>query len=909
MPSHRARRPRLLALLAALVMGQAAAGRPALLAQGLDLKSLVGDWIRVESTYDPNDQMRILLAGSEAKLTRVPARVHAAFRVGLTLWADIGADGSVRVRGSDGNYYQGRLRLEGTDLLHVNVAMSTAGSVQVWRRAGPTIDGVWVRIAPGDPGWDGMQIQVVDDQATIKFLAGAAPRQFRVGTFLWRGIRGDGAVDVLGSDRRYHIATLKLETEDRLRLTREGVPGGELWVRPALVTVARTEAADSTATSSACVGSAVDAHAIGRPWGWSLDYSDNVTGTAASLGVLDYRGSAPGLGYIVTDLDRYSFAGMGQGFSFVWQQVRGRTSSAAHVDLTASEYTARNRSYREEGYRAADIEIYTTPQGLRYAGSWIPNPEGIDWHAAFGLTSDDFGRQFQQRRQMGFRLVDIEAYATSSGIRYAGIWHRSCDNSDWRELRGMTREGYQQRFDSLNALGFRVVDFESYRTPSGQRYAAIWEKVPGLAWAVRTDRNLTWFLNYHQRYTDQGYRLVDFESYETAEGTRYAGIWAEHDPRYRLAFRQALDDSVEAYRGRQRVPGISVAIIRNGDLIYRRGFGWADSARQKEAWSGTVYPTASVAKAFAGTLAARLEQRGLIDLTQPTRNYVDSLPSGATHTLEQLLAKTGCVVHYTEGPEPPETYYRWRADALRPIRDSMMLPSCTPGQRWHYSTHGFTLVGAALEAVTGKDIVQLIDEEIARPMGLRTLGLMDVYNPGTGTSGAAPTYWNTLPYTMDTTTTRGTLPSQVARYEDASWKVLGGGLQIDAPDLARFGWLTLDGRAVSDSVRDNRLWRVLTTGLMQWSDTTSNAVSTALGWEVRTTNVAPAGSPTDARRVAEHLGTATGGRAFLTVYRDDGLVVAVLSNQRQGPGTIRHPVQAVARTFAQIVLNSPPPPP
>jgi CubicO group peptidase (beta-lactamase class C family) len=462
----------------------------------------------------------------------------------------------------------------------------------------------------------------------------------------------------------------------------------------------------------------------------------------------------------------------------------------------------------------------------------------------------------------------------------------------------MTREEYQARTDSLSALGFKVVDFESYRTSSGQRYAAIWEQVPSVAWAVRTDRTLTWFLNYHHLYTDQGFRLVDFESYQTEDGTRYAGAWVENDSLYRLPFRQELDDSVESYRAQWRVPGLSVAIILQGEAIYQRGFGWADSARGEQAYSGTVFPTASVAKVLAGTIAARLEARGVVDLTRPTTDFVDSLSAGHTHTLEQLLSKTGCVIHYAEGPEPPEGYYRWRRDALVAVSDttqlgSWMLPNCTPGQRWHYSTHGFTLLGAALEKATGKDVLQLVDEEIARPMGLRTLHYLEPTDSSATIARPPRSYHQSEPYALSQSP-NGTFSSAVSRHEDASWKVFGGGLQIDAPDLARFGWFVLNGWAVSDSVRDNRLWRVLTTGIPRWNSTLATP-PTALAWEVRMVN---------SRRVAEHGGTAsTGGRSWLAVYRDDGLVVAILSNQREGPGTTSHPIDDLAHDLARIVLT------
>ena len=867
--------------------------------------SLDGDWVRLESTYQPFDRMRITVQGNTATLTHVPTAALGGFRVGQNLWTAIQADGSLQVLGNDGGYYEGILKREGPDSLHLAVQWSAAGNVQIWRRAGPSIDGEWVRVAPGDPS-DGMRVRVEQDQASIRFLPASAPRPLRTGSRLWQGIRAGGALEVLGSRGRYESATIALQREDRLHVTPSGSFSRELWVRPSIADAARAELLNPPTDPAVCLASSLFDHQTGLVTGWNLSFADNHTATAESLGVLEYHGGAPGRASIITDIERSRLPFIRHDFAFVWQKSpSGRILSAHHTDLTAAQYAAEDQSQRDAGYRAMDIEAYATSQGIRYAGVWVSNPEGIDWTADHSLTSSEFGQVFGQRRDQGYRLIDVEAYSTPQGTRYASIWYRSCDNANWREWRDMDRDNYQARVDSLSALGFRVVDFESYGTSNGQRYAAIWERVPGVAWAVHSDRTLAWFLNYHRRYTDEGYRLVDYEVYETEDGLRYAGVWAENDPRLRFALKQMADDSVEAYRTTNRIPGISVAIMLNGEVIYSRGFGWADSARAKQAYSGTVYATASVAKIFGGTLAARLEQRGVLDLSRPTRDFLDSLPARHTHTVEQLLAKTGCVWHYPEGPEPSEMVYRWRAPAVQEIQDSSLLAGCTPGGRYHYSTHGFTFAGAVLEEVTGKDIGQLINEELALPIGLRTLRIAEGRVPSA--AGVTPRYRYHLaqPYRFDWPTQTNVLTD----YEDTSWKVLGGGLQIDAPDLARFGWFVLNGWVVSDSIRDNRLWRSLTGGLRTWSDTTANAPNVGLAWEMRQRN---------GRRVAEHGGSWDGARSQLAVYRDDNLVIAVLTNQRetsvrpappppgQTPTTppVPHPVPNLAHQLARIVLNN-----
>jgi CubicO group peptidase (beta-lactamase class C family) len=117
---------------------------------------------------------------------------------------------------------------------------------------------------------------------------------------------------------------------------------------------------------------------------------------------------------------------------------------------------------------------------------------------------------------------------------------------------------------------------------------------------------------------------------------------------------------------------------------------------------------------------------------------------------------------------------------------------------------------------------------------------------------------------------------RLSGWPDTSWKVLGGGLESNPVDLARFGWKVLDGQIVSPSVRDNRLWKRI------------NPSSYGLAWSV---------SSVGGRRVAQHGGQQTGARSYLRVYRDDGLVIAAMSNQAN------HDINTLVTTLGNIVLR------
>lgn len=557
--------------------------------------------------------------------------------------------------------------------------------------------------------------------------------------------------------------------------------------------------------------------------------------------------------YLLEDVDAYQTPS-GLRYSMVWRQNTDNRGWAEHRNLTSAEYSAKWTEYKDKGFRPLVIAAYPNGNETLFAGVWVQNKENIAWSSHRNLTGAEYGDLYTQKRAAGFRLVDMEAYQTSSGLRYSAIWYDNVDNKTWTQWRDMSRDSYQQKVDELGAQGYMVVDFESYQISGNTRYAAIWEKKPGYAAQVRTDRTETAFANLWRQYRDMGFRLVDFERYATENGDRYGGVWVENDSRYNYSKKTQLDELIQNYLEDNDLPGISVSVIRNGQSIYRRGFGYADMNNSKWAHSETIYNAASVSKVIGGTLAAKLEEKRSLEngqvfslnLANQTHQYVANLPAHHTHTVEQLLSHTGCVAHYDTNPSIPNqtTHYATAAAAVANIRNTGLVNGCTPGSNSSYSTAGFTFVGAALEGATGKSINSLLDTELFKAHNLNAMRVQFAGN------SLVADYERAVPYNDNNTATS---------YSDNSWKVLGGGIETSAYELTRFGNKVLNGEIVSAATRDNRLWQAV-----------NGATTTGLAWGITTHN---------GRRIVQHNGSWTGANSFIRIYRDDGLVIAIMANR------------------------------
>lgn len=569
-------------------------------------------------------------------------------------------------------------------------------------------------------------------------------------------------------------------------------------------------------------------------------------------------------GFRMTDVDAYQ-TDEGMRYSMMWEKNDGR-GWAEHRNMSSDSYYAKWKQYRDKGYRPTDVEGYMNGSSLQFAGIWIENQENISWYSYRNMTDESYGVKFSELSKSGYYLVDMEAYNTPYGLRYAAIWYRNDNNIAWAQYRNMSRERYQEEVDLRSSLGYVMVDYETYQYNGREVYAAIWHKDDSPGRYIRTNRSELQYANYFRQYRDDGYRPVDFER----EGDRYGGIWAKVRPLIaHYSHKPALDSLLSNYRSNNDLPGISAAIYHNGALVWSQGFG-VTSDSGKIAHGKSVYPLASISKVIGGTIVGRLEDQGQrfngvpvsIAGGDTTRSHVPAMPVEHSHTLQQLMSHTACIPHYNTDPGIPNqtTHYATQMAAAASVWNEDLLSGCSMGSLSSYSTHAFTLLGAAMEAATDRTVPQLVKEELADEFGLPSMrvlyttpSLPDNYERSEWFSGGNP----------------------VSRSNN-SWKAFGGGIESNPVDLAKFGWNVADARLTSASFRDNNLLTRQPQSVYGYA------------WFVSSQN---------SRRRASHSGSWTGSRGQLSIWPDDSLSIALLSNQNDHDG-----LSTLADDMADLIL-------
>jgi CubicO group peptidase (beta-lactamase class C family) len=559
-------------------------------------------------------------------------------------------------------------------------------------------------------------------------------------------------------------------------------------------------------------------------------------------------------GYMVIDIEVDEIDGV-QRVGAVWQRNIDERGWAEHRNLTDSQFHLLWEEYRDLGYRLIDQEAYYLGGALFYAGVWVENVEELGWASLRNLTSEDFTEQFERYRDLGYLPIDVEAYSGPDTLLYAIVWVENTENLSWVLWRNLTSAEFSDKFEEYRD-DYRMIDVESYQAGSTQLYAGIWVENPSSRyWAEYRDMTAKGFGDRWLILRDAGYRLIDYEVYPTPTGWRYAGIWRQNSIRPAWTFKSQVDDLVEAYQDDNDVPGMSVAVYHQGSLVYLRGLGFADVDDGIIAHSRTIFRTASVAKAVAGALGMVLSEENLIDLTVPSSDYIPGLPVQHSHSVAQTLTNRSGVGHYDDHSSIVDEY----DTALNAAMQLWSTPPVNiPGSAYLYSTHAYTYFGASVEGAVGDPLVSVFDQYLRDPFNLNTLRPEDRSVP----HKFRATLYNTQ--------------NQEVLADDLSWKVLGGGLETSAYDLVRFGAYLVNGTMLDQDNLD-----------LMWTrpDTLRNY---GYGWDTGTQL---------GRTVVGKAGAQNGARSYIRIFPDDDLVVVVLSNRRD------HDTRGLCMDIAEIILT------
>lgn len=327
-------------------------------------------------------------------------------------------------------------------------------------------------------------------------------------------------------------------------------------------------------------------------------------------------------------------------------------------------------------------------------------------------------------------------------------------------------------------------------------------------------------------------------------------------------------ERLEQLRREIGYPAVSVAVAVNGTIVWQEARGWASLERQAPAKIDTPFAIGSVSKTLTAAVAMKLVERGVLDLDADIRKYLPSFPEKEhVITARQLLSHQAGIRHYKFTLSPPtfsefgETgQYDRVVDSFGVFANDPLL--FKPDTDFTYSSYGFNLLSAVMEAAAGKPFLDLMQAELVAPLQLSGTGPDDKLHP---VPGRASDYQNLL-------RDGAVIP---APFTNSSGKWAGGGFRATPTDLARFGAALLGGELVAPGTLQTMFTpRTLANGKV-------NPQNYALG--VRIDEIKDPAYPGKSWRAAHHGGVGIGAQAMFVMLPDQNIVVALSANASTRP--------------------------
>ena len=174
-----------------------------------------------------------------------------------------------------------------------------------------------------------------------------------------------------------------------------------------------------------------------------------------------------------------------------------------------------------------------------------------------------------------------------------------------------------------------------------------------------------------------------------------------------------------------RLPGMSMAVVHDQEIVYTQGFGYADVERRVKATPATTYSICSMSKLFTAIAVMRLRDAGKLDLDDPISKHLPwfapemAADDAQPPTLRDLLRHSSglpCEPDHTVWPDPDPTYPD-RAELLRRVAALQM--SYPTNTEFNYSNLGYALLGEVVSTVSGVPYLDYVRANIFEPLGMR----------------------------------------------------------------------------------------------------------------------------------------------------------------------------------------------
>jgi CubicO group peptidase (beta-lactamase class C family) len=307
-----------------------------------------------------------------------------------------------------------------------------------------------------------------------------------------------------------------------------------------------------------------------------------------------------------------------------------------------------------------------------------------------------------------------------------------------------------------------------------------------------------------------------------------------------------VDEFILAEMQRQKIPGLALAVVKDGKVIKAKGYGFANVEHQVPVKPETVFQSGSTGKQFTATAVLMLAEEGKLSLDDKISKYFTDAPDAWKEiTVRNLLSHTSGTTDY-----PKDFDFRRDYTEVELVKRAAQIPlAFRPGEKWSYSNLGYVLLGILIHKVSGQFYGDFLQERVFKPLGMTTTRIINeadiVPNRAAGyrlVKGELKNQEWVSP-TMNTTA--------------------DGSLYFTILDLIKW-----DAALYTDKLLKRASLEMMWTPI-KLNDGSVNKGNYGFGWSINNTN---------GHKVIEHGGSWQGFRANISRYVDDRMTVIILAN-------------------------------
>lgn len=174
------------------------------------------------------------------------------------------------------------------------------------------------------------------------------------------------------------------------------------------------------------------------------------------------------------------------------------------------------------------------------------------------------------------------------------------------------------------------------------------------------------------------------------------------------------------------VPGLSIAVVENGEIIWAEGFGQASLEQNKNVNTTTLFQAASISKPIAALAILKLSEQKLVDLDEDVNRYLKSYQIPENEFTKEKRVTLRAILSHTAGLNV-QGFPGYNTNESMPGTSGVLkgegntekvVVEAVPGSRWHYSGGGYTILQKVVEDVSGESFEAFMKDEVLDPLGM-----------------------------------------------------------------------------------------------------------------------------------------------------------------------------------------------